>query len=237
MNIKTVPIGRGFDWISEGFGLFRLNPLIWIVNLVIFLAIIVLLSLIPLIGSIAAMLLQPVLIGGMLLGCQALERGEELRIEHLFDGFRQNTNPLLMVGLLSGVAYLLVGVIIVLIAGGAMGLSALGEIHNQPHIFAMGGAMVGFLFSGLIGLALSLPIAMATWFAPALVIFLNLPAWDAMKASVFGCWRNILPFLLYGIAVLVLALLASIPFGLGFLVLGPTLIASVYRGYLDIFGD
>ncbi len=237
MNIKTVPTGRGFDWISEGFGLFRLNPLIWIVNVVIFLAIIVLLSLIPLVGSIAAVLLQPVLIGGMLLGCQALERREELRIEHLFDGFRQNTNPLLMVGLLSGLAYLLVGVIVALIMGGAMGLSVLGGMHDQLDIFAMGGTMIGFVLSGLIGLALSLPIAMATWFAPALVIFRNMPAWEAMKASFFGCWRNILPFLLYGIAILVLAVLASIPLGLGLLVLGPTLIASVYKGYLDIFGD
>ncbi len=237
MNIKTVPSGRGFDWISEGFGLFRLNPLIWIVNLVIFLAVITLLSLIPLVGSIAAILLQPVFIGGMLLGCQALKRGEELRIEHLFDGFRHNTQPLLMVGLLSGIAYLLVGVIILLIAGGTMGLSALGGMHAPSDLPALGGAMVGFLFSGLVGLALSLPIAMATWFAPALVVFLDLPAWEAMKASFSGCWRNILPFLLYGIAVLVLAVLASIPLGLGFLVLGPTLIASVYAGYLDIFGD
>jgi len=30
MQIKTVPISRGLDWITEGFGLFRLNPLIWL---------------------------------------------------------------------------------------------------------------------------------------------------------------------------------------------------------------
>ena len=44
MHIKTVPISRGLDWITEGFGLFRLYPLIWIVNMVIFLAITMLLA-------------------------------------------------------------------------------------------------------------------------------------------------------------------------------------------------
>lgn len=234
MNIVTVPISRGLDWITEGFGVFRLNPLIWIVNLVIFLAILTVLSLIPLIGVIAGLLLQPVLVGGLLGGCRALEQGQELRIEHLFDGFSQNTNPLVMVGVYSGIAYFFVGVVVFLIIGAAVGLGAVGSMANLPEL-AMGGAMLGFLFSGLIGLALTVPIAMATWFAPALVVFDNLPALEAMKASFIACLRNMLPFLLYGIVLLVLGVVAMIPLGLGILVLGPTLIASVYVGYRDIF--
>ncbi len=236
MHIKTLPISRGLDWITEGFGLFRLNQLIWIVNLVIFLAITMPLSLVPFIGAIATLLLQPVLIGGMLSGCRALEQGRELRIEHLFDGFRQNTNPLLMVGLISGAAYLLVGLAVFLVVGGAIGLGTLGGLTDRPNL-VLGGAMVGFLFSGLIGLALTLPIAMATWFAPALVIFDNMQALDAMKASFTACLNNMLPFLLYGIVALVLAGLAMIPLGLGMLVLVPTLIASVYTSYRDIFQE
>ncbi|MDD5033783.1 MAG: BPSS1780 family membrane protein [Methylococcaceae bacterium] len=237
MDIRTVPIGRGVDWISGGFGIFKRNPLIWIVILVIFLAIFVILSVIPFLGGIAAMLLQPVLIGGMLWGCHVLERDEELRIEHLFEGFRQNTNQLVMVGLISGLAYLLVFIVIGAVVGGSvLGLSALGGFDHQPDL-AMGGALIGFIFSGLIGLALTIPIAMAVWFAPALVIFRNMPALDAMKASFFACWRNVLPFLLYGIIALVLTVVAMIPLGLGLLVVGPTLIASVYVGYQDIFGN
>lgn len=234
MNSKTVPIGRGLDWITEGFGLFRLNPLIWIVNLVIFIALATMLALVPLIGSIAALVLQPVFVGGMLLGCQALEQGQELRVDHLFDGFRQNTQELAMVGVYSAVAYFIVGMVVVMIVGGAVGLSVLGGLSDQ-QVLAMGGAMVGFVLSGLIGLALTVPIAMATWFAPALVLFGKLSALDAMKASFAACWRNMLPFLLYGVVALVLAFVAAIPFGLGLLVLGPTLIASVYTGYRDIF--
>jgi hypothetical protein len=37
------------------------------------------------------------------------------------------------------------------------------------------------------------------------------------------------------VIALVLGMLASIPFGLGWLVLGPVLGASLYTGYRDIF--
>jgi uncharacterized membrane protein len=57
----------------------------------------------------------------------------------------------------------------------------------------------------------------------------------ALKASFFGCLKNLIPFLLYGIVLLVLAMIATIPFGLGWLVLGPVMIASIYRSYRDIY--
>jgi uncharacterized membrane protein len=58
---------------------------------------------------------------------------------------------------------------------------------------------------------------------------------DAMKASFAGCLKNIVPFLLYGVVMLVLCFVAAIPLGLGFLVLGPVAVASMYKGYRDIF--
>ena len=50
-----------------------------------------------------------------------------------------------------------------------------------------------------------------------------------------GCLKNFVPFLLYGVVLLVLCFVAAIPLGLGFLVLGPVAIASIYAGYRDIF--
>ncbi len=234
MQINTAPVNRGWDWITEGFALFRLNPVIWIAIFVIYLVLAMLLSLIPFIGVIATLLLHPVLVGGMLLGCKALQQGQELRIDHLFAGFSQNASALVTVGLFTGAGYFLVVVIIGLLVGGGLGLSALGGYTDLPSI-AIGGAMVAYLFSGLIGLALTVPIAMAAWFAPALVVFDNIQAWDAMKASFSACLGNMLPFLLYGVAALALTVVASIPFGLGMLVLGPTLVASIFSGYRDIF--
>ena len=58
-----------------------------------------------------------------------------------------------------------------------------------------------------------------------------------MKESFFACFRNFVPFLLYGIVMSVAAVLAMIPFGLGFLVWVPVAIASTYVGYRQIFTE
>jgi uncharacterized membrane protein len=242
MEIRNVNAGRGFDWIAEGFGLFRRNPLIWVVISVVYLAITAVISLVPFIGTAALSLLQPVLGAGLMAGCRDLAEGEELRIEHLFEGFRRNTQPLLTVGLLTLAAYIVIGAIsmgaFLLLGGAAANLEMLsGDFPNVDTPMEALPAMGGMLLGGLIFLALLIPIAMATWFAPALVWFRGLPALEAMKQSFFGCWRNILPFLLYGLAALVLLFLAMIPFGLGLLVLGPTLVGSVYASYREIFPD
>ena len=56
-----------------------------------------------------------------------------------------------------------------------------------------------------------------------------------MKTSFRACWINMLPMLVYSLLGLAFAIVASIPFGLGWLVLGPVFAASVYASYKDIF--
>jgi hypothetical protein len=46
---------------------------------------------------------------------------------------------------------------------------------------------------------LSLPIVMAIWFAPALVVFNAMQPVDALKASFHACLKNTLVFLVYGL--------------------------------------
>jgi uncharacterized membrane protein len=63
----------------------------------------------------------------------------------------------------------------------------------------------------------------------------NISALAAMRMSFVGCLKNVLPFLLYGIVMLILSFLAAIPVGLGFLILFPVMMASMYTSYRDIF--
>jgi len=76
---------------------------------------------------------------------------------------------------------------------------------------------------------------MAFWFAPILIAVHNLPPVDAMKASFVACLKNVLPFLVYGVIGMALAVVAAIPFFLGLIVLVPVLVASIYTSYRDIF--
>ena len=81
----------------------------------------------------------------------------------------------------------------------------------------------------------AIPVAMAVWFGAPLILFHDLRPLQAFRMSFTGCLRNILPFLLYGIVVFVLLILAMLPFLLGLLVLIPVGMASLYTSYRDIF--
>ncbi|MGI9292909.1 MAG: hypothetical protein ACR2PS_02920, partial [Pseudomonadales bacterium] len=56
-----------------------------------------------------------------------------------------------------------------------------------------------------------------------------------LTLSFIGTWRNVWPFLVYGLILLILCIVAAIPLFLGFLVVGPVIAASVYASYKDIF--
>lgn len=230
METRNVAAANGWYWIRDGFELFRLNPVIWIALFFIYLLICMALSVVPLIGPIMLNLLAPVFIGGFMMGCRALEAGEELEINHLFAGFKQNTAHLITVGglYLAGVI-VIVGVIFVM-TGGA--LLAAGEQAQAMADPAKAGVM---LLAALVGLTLLLPLIMAYWFAPTLVVFHDIKPVDAMKLSFFACLGNILPFTVYSIVSMVLLVLSAIPLGLGLLVMIPTMTASLYTSYKDIF--
>jgi uncharacterized membrane protein len=94
---------------------------------------------------------------------------------------------------------------------------------------------IGLILAFLISLALFIPVNMAMWFASALVILQDQSAPRAIAESFRGCLKNIVPFLIYGVILFVLAMLAAIPAGLGWLVLAPVVLCSVYAAYLDIY--
>jgi len=226
-----VGAGQGWTWIAEGFGLFRKAPGIWIALVVILFVILVVLAFIPLLGAVATFLVLPVFIGGLLLGCQALQGGGELEVAHLFAGFKAHTGNLIVLGALAIAGWIVVMLPVVVIVGAGAFLAAIRG--DAAGVAALGGS---FMLAWLVALALSVPIYMALWFAPALVVLRKMAPIEAIKESFLGCLKNILPFLVYSIVLTVLGIVASIPLGLGWLVLGPTLIASVYVSYRDIYG-
>lgn len=227
---RVVEAGRGWAWITEGYGIFRPHAGIWILLTVIFIALVVFLQVVPMIGGLVTLLLAPVLVGGLMTGCQAIERGAEIELAHLFAGFRRNTAQLMLLGLIAfGLMLAAMLPMILLVGAGAMAAIMSGDVA--------GAAMLGLgaLLAGLITLALVIPVNMALWFAPALVILQDQTATRAVGQSFRGCLKNIGPFLIYGVILFLLAMVAAIPFGLGWLVLAPVAFGSVYAAYRDIF--
>ncbi len=227
---RVVSAGNAFEWLKQGWALFVANPGIWIAMTIVLLVVILGLHIVPLIGTLAANLLTPLLGAGMLRAGQKAANGETPDVADLFIGFKQNTGNLVMLGVLYMVAMLVVVIIVVVLGGGSV---TGGLMMGRPAGFglAFGGMMVAMLLS----LVLSVPLFMAIWFAPALVFFNNMPPVDALKASFNACLKNMLAFLVYGLIVMVLMFFAALPVGLGFLVLIPVLSGSVYVSYRDIF--
>ena len=226
---RSVEGGRGWSWIAAGWDLFKAQPGMWILLMIVYLVFVILVSLVPFLGPLINMLIYPVIAAGMMIGCRAVENGQPLEVAHLFAGFRQNTSNLLMLGLLTIVGWIVILVPVMLVMGG----SALLTGMSSPA--ALGAAGSSFLIAVLLIIALSVPLYMALWFAPALVVFHALTPTDALKTSFFACLRNIVPFLLYGVILVFFSIAATIPAALGWLVLGPVIIASIYMGYRDIF--
>lgn len=222
--------GRGWGWIVGGFGMFKSKPGTWIVITILLGILFIGMSLVPVLGALATWVLYPVFAGGIMLGCHALAQGQELEVSHVFAGFRNRAGNLAVIGLLSIVGWVIVMIpLIVVIGAGAL----FGMMRGDAAAMASMGP--GVAVAWLIMLGLAVPLYMALWFAPALVVLRELSPVEALKQSFRGCLKNVVPFLVYGVAALVLMLIAAIPLGLGLLVMMPVIMASVYVAYGEIF--
>lgn len=243
MEARVVEGGRGWQWIVDGFALFRKSPAMWIA-LTVVLAVLWLLSfVIPLLGPLLFNLLSPVLFAGLMIGCRALENGEELEIRHLFAGFKQYATPLVTIGGVYLVGTIIVFGIVFLTAGGSMLSTTL--VKPGVDLETLVAAIRSLALALAVGAAVYIPLIMLIWFAPLLVVFNGLVPVDAMKLSFAACCKNWLSFLVYGVAILVLWFILSLPAALGFagmllvvaLLLAsiPVLFCSIYASYKDLF--
>ncbi len=235
---RRVAAGRGLAWLGDGWRMFKEAPGSWVACFVLFCLMMIVLMLIPVLGNIAGALLSPVLIGGLMLGCRELARNEELMVAHLFAGFKEKSGPLLTLGLLEfalSLVVMLIAAAIVFMTVGAVFLGVLMGQTPEPGMTMEPGFWIGAAVLMLVVIALFIPVSMAVWFAPPLVAIDGVVPLAALKWSFFACLKNIWSFLVYALVFCGLAIVASIPLGLGWLVLGPVLIASVYAAYRDIF--
>ncbi|MEZ5536099.1 MAG: BPSS1780 family membrane protein [Thiolinea sp.] len=232
VQIKSVPAGNALDWFKCGWKVFSADMVNWVLMALIFFIIVVVLGFIPVLGVIAVYLLLPLLQAGMLKAAQESRGGGAINFSDLFAAFKMDDkrSPLLALGGIMLAAVFAVMMFSVPFIGGSV-MSSMDEAQSSgmPMLPTLG--VGGMLFAVTAGLAL----AMMFFYAPALVMLRGLGAVDAIKASFSGAWKNLLPFVIFMLIYAVLSIIAGIPFGLGFLVLLPVVIAANYCSYKDIF--
>lgn len=233
--MRNVPAGRGWVWVTAAFGLFRRNPLIWTALNLVLLLIGVGLLMLPVIGAYVLYLLTPVFLAGIVSAAHDLESGNDIEIAHLFHGFRRNSTQLVTVGGVYLVGQVLISGVMLTVGGPefqqmvAAGMADVDATQLTPE------ALSRITMAMLVGMALFVPLAMAIWFSPALVLLGSQPGFRAMVFSVMACLRNIVPFLIYGMLTFLLLVLAVIPFGLGLILWIPVMLLTMYTSYRDVF--
>ena len=194
----VVGADRPVEWLKFGFALFKRDPGMWIglVVVVVFLLLAVM-HVVPGLGGLASGLLTPVFVAGLMVACKTQDEGGEPAIDHAFAGFRQQTEPLLIAGLIFPVGVVIVFGVMLIFGGGGGGGAALGGIYWHvaalDRIFWSGGALDGNFwlsvamdvgFAGfLLGALLFIPVAMAMYFAPVLIMVHRVAPMQALKAS------------------------------------------------------
>ena len=135
-----------------------------------------------------------------------------------------------MVGLFFALAVFSIAFLaFLLVSGGILGGTVTGRVAG------FGIAFGGVMLAGLLVLMLSIPVIMATWYAPFLVFLHDMAPLDAMKASFVAGYKNWLAMVIFGIFLVVALFFAMLPLGLGMVLLLPVFSGAVYASYRDIF--
>lgn len=249
MQARIVEARRGAAWLIEGWRLFRAAPLGWLAMVFAYWIIMTLASVVPIIGVAAASILVPAFSVGFMAAARAASRRAPLELGLLFDAIRHQPK-----------SQLILGVIYLMCLGTLLSVTTLADdgalsswmlTGRRPSDDAL--QSDDFLQALAVAALLYVPVLMAFWFAPPLAAWHGVGALKALFFSFVACLLNWRPFLVYGafsalvvlvlpLALLLILTLASFKIAamsLVFpvlLVLLPTLFASFYASYRDVFG-
>jgi hypothetical protein len=233
---RSVAAGHGWGWVTAAWRLFKDSPLTWVGAIVVYLLITIALGFIPFVGGLVTTILGPLFTGGLIIGAHHQHAGGRFELKHLFAGFSHQSGPLALVG----VAYLGFGILIGLVV--LLGLVAIFALTGPEwsagvDLSQFDPAQLSPLMAVpfLVGLLLVVPLAMAMLFAPALVVLNKVPVLRALNLSLKGCWRNVLPFLVFSLVGLGLVLGSILTLGLALLVVMPVLTIAIYIAYREIY--
>ena len=237
---RTLPAAQGAAWWSEGWQVFMAAPGTWIGLIVVMFLLMIALAFVPILGALVQSVLAPVFAGGIALGCHALAKGRPLTIGALFDGFSGGRfMPLFIVGLLylaaMFVVWMIVVVVILGVAGGAGLFSAISADPSQMGMALFSSIGLTALVIAPLVLVATVAIFMAYWFAPALCVLNGDEPIEALKKSFRASWQNLGAMTIYGLIFIGLAIVASIPLGLCWIVLAPVMAGSLYAGWRETF--
>jgi hypothetical protein len=190
---------RGAFWLKEAHAMMTAQRIPWLMLLLLYYLVVGIVDIIPLVGQLGLPLLKPVFAVGFLAAAWNQERGGVPELRLLFQGFRSNLWALLPLG-----AFMLVGISVAVLAtslvdGGKLLDVLSGKLKLDETVLATGEVQAAMLFAAV----LALPVILALWFAPALVVFQDCGATEALALSLRAAVANWRAISVYGALVFV----------------------------------
>ena len=198
MKLKILPPRQGVLWVKLGVKTFLRQPLALSGLFFIFMALMSILSLVPVLGNALAMALLPGVTLGLMAATRQVLMGKFPMPTVLLTGFRagrQEVRSMLVLGVLYAVGLLAV-----------LGCSALVDGGTFAKLYLLGGSAgaevlsdSSFEAAALLALVLYMPLSLLFWHAPALVHWHGLSPVKSLFFSLVACTRNLGALILYGV--------------------------------------
>jgi uncharacterized membrane protein len=207
---------RGAHWLRDAAAMFARARVQWLLLLLAYYVVLGAIRLVPFAGIFAATMLKPVFAVGFLAAAWTVERGGKPQLAHVVQGFRSNLPALLTIGIVFALGIFLAVMASSLVDHGRLieflgnppaaspdtgteaGTEAAGDAED---VFLDGNVELGMLFAALC----ALPVVLAVWFAPALVVFQDLRAGQALATSLRAALANWRPLAVYALVLFVIA--------------------------------
>lgn len=214
MLVRTVCAAHGWRWMIEGISLAARRPLPIVPMFMLVLLTMLLLALPAPLGGALTLIAAPGLLFGFTEGVRQVEQGRMVPPWAVYAGFDFRRHPgaagsQIKVGVFNAVTTLLVATLAAWIDQGAT-----AEWMQAGPEDAAASLDARPLWAALVFVILYTPAQMATWFAPFFIGWHGTPAIKALFFSLVVCWRNRGAFIVYGLAWMAMALLASLLVGL-----------------------
>jgi hypothetical protein len=231
---RKVAASQGFQWVAAGFRLYRKNPLLLSAAFGVLFGVVMALGLIPVVGGSLSELASPLMVAGFMAAYRALDDGKELELPNFMAGVQGPAIPLMAVGAVQLLGTLLISQIMLGMGFDPQAVMTAAQTQKDPaELQAILNQAMPAIFTGLL---LFTPLIMATWFAPALILFGGARPATALGVSLRAVAKNWAAMLVNGLTLgAVLFLAALVPMLLGLLVAMPILFGSLYASYQAIF--
>lgn len=204
--MTRLPARTGWEWIRQGFDLFRQQPGSLAFLFLGYMTIMFAIGVVPLAGQILPVVLIPVFAAAFMQAAAAIDRGERALPTLIMTGFRK---PVFGQLFKLGLVYLVVAVVAVgstaLVDGGTFWKLMTGQL--DPRSETARTAALGMPL--LLAVTIYIPAAMAFAFAAPLILWQQMGVAKSVFYSFFAVLRNLRAFVVFALSWFLLSILVS----------------------------